>query len=341
MSVRPPPGHSGLESLSFGAVPSLFSTEVSTALVEVEEELERLSASANPLALEASRYIFGKKGKRLRPALVLIMEMLCGPRREEDVRVASLVELLHAASLVHDDIVDRAETRRGRRTVHARWGPNVTVLIGDYLYIRAIGLALSSAHERVIEILTGVSERMIEGELDEYAASGGDLSEERYLDIISKKTASLFEACGRLGAVLAEAAPRQEEDLAAFGLNLGLAFQVRDDLLDLVGDEKELGKPILSDIREGRMTLPLIHAAVSRDTRARESVLGLLGRPAISRAERHAFLEALERAGSLSYASDKARDYARSAVDRLAGFPESPSKKMLAAVADFVVSRNC
>lgn len=341
MSVRLPPDRAGLESSAFGVVPPLFSTEISAALVEVEDELVRLSTSANPLAFEAGRYIFEKKGKRLRPALVLLAEMLCGPRREEDVRVASLVELLHAASLVHDDIVDRAETRRGRRTVHARWGPNITVLIGDYLYIRTIGLALRSAHGRVIEILTGVSELMIEGELDEYAASGCAVSEERYLDIISKKTASLFEACGRLGAVLAGAAPEQEEDLAAFGLNLGLAFQVRDDLLDLVGDERELGKPVLSDIREGRMTLPLIHAAGIRDARARESVFGLLGRQAISRAERSAFLETLERAGSLSYASDRARDYARRAYDRLAGFPESPPKKMLAAVADFVVSRNC
>jgi octaprenyl-diphosphate synthase len=341
MSVSPRSSQAGLEALAFGLVPPLFAAEIQAALVEVEKELELMSTSANPLALEASRYIFEKKGKRLRPALVLLAEMLFGSRRAEDVRVASLVELLHAASLVHDDIVDRAETRRGRQTVHARWGPNVTVLLGDYLYIRTIGLALGSAHERVIGILTGVSERMIEGELDEYAASGNTLSEERYLDIITKKTASLFEACARLGAVLAGAAPQQEEALAAFGLNLGLAFQVRDDLLDLVGDEKELGKPVLSDISEGRMTLPLIHAAGSRDARARESVLGLFGRKAISRPDRVALLEALERTGSLSYASDRARDYARRAVGCLAGFPDSPAKKMLTAIADFVVSRNC
>jgi len=200
--------------------------EIRADLDRVEDRLESWSRSANPLTAEISRYVLRKKGKRLRPALVLLTSRLFSPGSEESVFLASLVELLHTASLIHDDIVDNAGVRRGRKSVHAKWGPNITVLLGDYLYIKSIGLSLQSRHERVIRLLADVSARMIEGELDEYALAGDlRITEGQYRGIVENKTAVLFGACCRIGAILGLASPEEEESVAAYGLNLGLTFQ--------------------------------------------------------------------------------------------------------------------
>ena len=174
--------------------------------------------------------------------------------------MSSLIEAIHTASLIHDDIIDKSEVRRGRESVHARWGPNITVLLGDYLYIKSIGLSLQSPHRQIIGILTDVSARMIEGELNEYYLSGHlDLSENDYLDILDKKTASLFEASCLIGGILGNASEEDERSVSEYGKNLGISFQIIDDLLDYTGEEKTLGKPILADLSEGRITLPLIY----------------------------------------------------------------------------------
>jgi len=230
--------------------------EIKPDLNRVEEQLEAWSRVTNPLTAEVSRYVLRKKGKRLRPALVLLTARLFQATDEEAVFLASLVELIHTASLIHDDIIDKADVRRGTESVHAKWGANVTVLLGDYLYIKSIGLSLESRHERIIRILADVSARMVQGELDEYARGGDlDLSEETYLGIIESKTAVLFAACCQVGAMLGQASPGGERDATEYGLNLGLCFQIVDDLLDFTGDERTLGKPILSDLAERRVTL--------------------------------------------------------------------------------------
>jgi octaprenyl-diphosphate synthase len=300
-----------------------------------------LVALGNPLTAEVSRYVLRKRGKRLRPALVLLTSRLFKAANDEGVFLAALVELIHTASLIHDDIIDKADLRRGTESVHAKWGPNITVLLGDYLYIKSIGLSLQSKHGRIIQLLADVSALMIEGELDEYAL-GGDLgiSEDRYLGIIEKKTAVLFSACCRIGAVLGQASPGEEGDVAEFGRNLGLSFQIVDDLLDITGDEKALGKPVLSDLAEGRLTLPLIHALQGNGRPHRDRISGLLRRKDISGEERDALLELLSASGALAYTNAKAREFSGRALEILGRFPDSGPQRALAALTRFVLNRN-
>ncbi|HPW18216.1 MAG TPA: polyprenyl synthetase family protein [Candidatus Aminicenantes bacterium] len=314
--------------------------EIRADLDRVEERLDSWSRSPNPLTAEISRYVLRKKGKRLRPALVLLAARLFSPGSEESVFLASLVELLHTASLIHDDIVDNAGVRRGKASVHAKWGPNITVLLGDYLYIKSIGLSLQSRHARVIRLLADVSARMIEGELDEYALAGDlRVTEEQYRAIIESKTAVLFGACCRIGAILGLASPEEEEAVAAYGLNLGLTFQVVDDLLDLGGDPAVLGKPVLADLAEGRITLPLIRALQTGGRAERERIKALVGRRDVPAPERRALLDALAAGDAFEYARGRAVEYAEKSLEAIEPFPESPTRETLIRLALFGLTR--
>ncbi len=314
--------------------------DIRADLDRVEERLESWSRSTNPLTAEISGYVLGKKGKRLRPALVLLTSRLFSPGSEESVFLASLVELLHTASLIHDDIVDNAGHRRGTESVHAKWGPNITVLLGDYLYIKSIGLSLRSRHERITRLLTDVSALMIEGELDEFARSGDPaITEAQYLEIVGNKTAALFEVCCRIGAILGPASAEEEEAVAAYGRNLGLAFQIVDDLLDFTGDAAILGKPVLSDLREGRITLPLIRAFGPAGGNGAERVRGLVGRKDLSDEEVRAALDGLAGAGAFAYAEARARQFAERALEAVAPFPDTAAKRSLLRLAVFSLRR--
>jgi octaprenyl-diphosphate synthase len=313
---------------------SLLYKDIRSDLDRVEDRLESWSRSANPLTAEISGYVLRKKGKRLRPALVLLTSRLFSPGSEESVFLASLVELLHTASLIHDDIVDNAGVRRGKESVHTKWGPNITVLLGDYLYIKSIGLSLQSRHERVIRLLADVSARMIEGELDEYALSGDlRISEAQYLGIVENKTAVLFGACCRIGAILGLASPEEEEAVAAFGLNLGKTFQIVDDLLDFTGDARVLGKPTLTDLAEGRITLPVIQALKTGGRAGRQRIKALVGRKDISADERRALLEELAGGGAFDHALDRAREFAERSLEVIQPFPETGPRETLIRLA--------
>ncbi len=314
--------------------------EIRSDLDRVEDRLESWSRSANPLTAEVSRYVLRKKGKRLRPALVLLTSRLFSPGSEESVFLASLVELIHTASLIHDDIVDNAGVRRGSESVHSKWGPNITVLLGDYLYIKSIGLSLQSRHDRVIRLLADVSARMIEGELDEYALAGdARITEGQYLNIVENKTAVLFAACCRIGAILGLASPEEEDAVAAFGLNLGKTFQIVDDILDLTGDPDILGKPVLSDLAEGRITLPLIRALKAEGRSDRERIKSLIGRKDISAEERRELQGILAGSGALDHAGLKAREFAETSLEFISRFPDSTPRETLIRLAVFVLAR--
>ncbi|MGZ5439694.1 MAG: polyprenyl synthetase family protein [Candidatus Aminicenantales bacterium] len=315
--------------------------EIRSDLDRVEDRLESWSRSSNPLTAEISGYVLRKKGKRLRPALVLLTSRLFSLGSEESVFLASLVELLHTASLIHDDIVDNAGVRRGKESVHTKWGPNITVLLGDYLYIKSIGLSLQSRHERVIRLLADVSARMVEGELDEYARSGDlKITEGQYLDIVENKTAVLFGACCRIGAILGLASPEEEEAVATYGLNLGKTFQIVDDLLDVTGDARVLGKPVLSDLGEGRITLPLIRALESGGRAGRDRVKSLVGRKDISGEERRELVAALDAGGALDYATGRAREFAEKSLEAINPFPDTTPRETLIRLAVFGLLRN-
>ncbi len=317
------------------------SRTVQADLDRVEEQLDAWSRSVNPLTAEVSRYVLRKRGKRLRPSLVLLVSRLFEADRNEAVFLASIVELLHTASLIHDDIVDKADTRRGVDSVHTKWGANITVLLGDYLYIKSIGLSLNALHGQVIRILADVSARMIEGELGECAVSGDlGITESQYLQILENKTAALFSACCRIGALLGGAGPDEERDLGEYGRMIGLCFQIIDDLLDITGDEAAMGKPVFSDLGEGRITLPLIRGLDGNGRRHRDRIAGLLQRKDLSRDEKAWLLEALSSDGALSYTRAKAQEYADKAVSFLSRFPRSDARDALTLVPQFFLSRN-
>src|SRR5438128_4636985 len=226
----------------------------------VDIEFVRHVESQVDLIPKIGRYIQTSGGKRVRPAVLLMAARLCGYAGERAVRYAAVVEFIHTATLVHDDIIDDSELRRGRLAVHSRWGNDITVLLGDYLYIKSMALALTHDALEIIRLLCDVTLRMIEGELYQLTKNGdADISEDEHFDIIRRKTAYLFGGCAQIGGMLGQVNSEQERALREYGFNLGIAFQLVDDLLDFTGDLTALGKPVGADLREGKMTLPLIH----------------------------------------------------------------------------------
>ena len=309
-------------------------------LERVEFRLAELGRSDNPLIGEINDYLFAQGGKRLRPALLTFCARLYGDGDSDAVFWAALVETIHTASLVHDDIIDRTDLRRGHETVHARWGPNITVLLGDHLYIHAINQALRTRRWEMIEILAEASGAMIEGELLEYAVSGDPgLDEKRYFEILTKKTASLFAASCRIGGLLGGADARAAGSLAEFGTHLGLAFQLIDDLLDFTGHPAELGKPIMTDLREGRITLPVIYALRRLEEPDRKELAARV-------ASRDRDLGTIQRvhaavlsSGAISEALAKAEEFTVRAKAVLSEIPPSAAAQSLARLADFVLQR--
>jgi octaprenyl-diphosphate synthase len=313
---------------------------VRTELDEVERHIQSWAASTNPLIAEVGRYLFQDRGKRLRPAVLLLSARVAGYRGPEAPFLAALIEVIHTASLIHDDIIDNAATRRGRESVHAKWGPNITVLLGDFLFIKSIGLSLRASETRIIHILADLSARMIEGELTEYYYSRKiDITEGQYLDIVDMKTASLFSAASQIGAVLGRLVPERESDLMDVGRNFGLAFQIIDDLLDYEGQEGLLGKPVLSDLAEGRITLPLIHALNGHSGDGSRRLAEIVERKDLDEAARKGVLEILRQRGSLDYAFARAEDYAGNARTLLSSFPASSERDALMDVAGFILER--
>jgi len=228
-------------------------------LVLVEEELARQSAGAFEPVSEITSYLLGGGGKRLRPALLLLCNAYTGRRSAGAIRLAAVVELLHSATLIHDDVIDSADTRRGRPSANSRWGNHRSVLAGDWLYMQSFQMALEERKFRILDVLIDLTQKMVEGELIQLAKIGRiDVTEEDALRLATYKTACLFSGCARLGAVLGGFEGADEEALADYGRYAGLAFQLVDDLLDFTASTEQLGKPVLSDLKEGKVTLPLI-----------------------------------------------------------------------------------
>lgn len=314
--------------------------DIQEDLQKVEEHLRFFVQSPNKLISEIGSYLFQKSGKRIRPALLLLCSKMLGYQGQEHIPMSILVETIHTASLIHDDIIDNSQMRRGRESVHARWGPNITVLLGDYLYIKSIGLSLKSKHRQIIHILTDTSAKMIEGELYEYYVSGNiNLSEKDYLNIINKKTASLFSASSRIGAILGGASKKDEKWLLDFGENLGMSFQIIDDLLDFTGDEKMLGKPILSDLNEGRITLPLIYTLNHDGEENRKLMSELLKERNPSKKSREKILEIINSNGALDYTYKKAEEFSRRSQEIISQFPPSIHRDTLNFFSDYILTR--
>src|SRR5580692_6719366 len=229
-------------------------------LEKVDREFGRHVQSQIDLIPKIGQYIQTSGGKRMRPALLLMASRLSGYEGDRAIVYAAVVEFIHTATLVHDDIIDGSDLRRGRLAVHSRWGNDITVLLGDYLYIKSMAIALTHDERDIIRLLCDVTLRMIEGELYQLTKNGdAGITEDEHFDIIRRKTAYLFGGCAQIGGMLGTISKEQEAALQEYGFNLGIAFQLVDDLLDFTGDAAALGKPIGADLREGKMTLPLIH----------------------------------------------------------------------------------
>ena len=315
--------------------------DISKDLRDVEEKLKLFTMSPNKIISEISTYLFQSSGKRIRPALLILCAKLSGYKGKEHIVMSSLVETIHTASLLHDDIIDNSEVRRGRESVHSRWGPNITVLLGDYLYIKTINHSLESKHKQIVQILTDISSKMIEGELDEYYVSWNlDIDENDYLDIINKKTASLFSASCRIGGILGMASEEEENALAEFGTNLGMIFQIVDDLLDYIGDEHTMGKPVLSDLREGRITLPLIYTLNNDGQENRKRITKLLKGKELNTASLDQILNIVRSNGALDYSKKKAQEYSVHSKTLIQKMPPSIYRDALSLFPDYILNRN-
>jgi octaprenyl-diphosphate synthase len=307
----------------------------------VEREFARHVQSQVALIPTMGKYIQSSGGKRIRPAVLLMAARMSGYSGEHGALYASIVEFIHTATLVHDDIIDASELRRGRQAAHSRWGNDVTVLLGDFLYIKAMSLALTQDSLDFIRLLCDVTLRMIEGELYQLTKNGVvDLSEDEHLDIIRRKTAYLFAGSAKIGGMLGTATREQLEALWDYGFNIGMAFQLVDDLLDFTGDEIVIGKPVGGDLREGKMTLPVIHLLSSGDARGEALVRKIVAEQDASIEEWRELRALLVEARSVDYAYRLAGTYVEAAKKALCQFPASTERDALMYLPDYVVSRD-
>ena len=311
-------------------------------LLQVEQELSRQSAAAYQPVSEITSYLLGGGGKRLRPALLLLCYGYAKGRKQSRsaIRLAAVVELLHSATLIHDDVIDSADTRRGRPSANSRWGNHRSVLAGDWLYMQSFQIALAERNFHVLDILIDLTQKMVEGELIQLSKIGRlDVTEEDALRLATYKTACLFSGCARLGAVLGGFDEKHEQALADYGRYAGLAFQLVDDLLDFTASSEQLGKPALSDLKEGKVTLPLIYAMQNGHREARELVARVLEEQEFHSVQPQKLVALVRDSGALDRARNLAHDYARRAKACINGNGESEYARALLTVPDFILER--
>src|SRR6478735_3131561 len=310
-------------------------------LEAVEREFARQVQSQVHVIPEIGNYLLKSGGKRVRPAVLVMSARLCGYSGPRAVLNAAVVEFIHTATLVHDDIIDDADVRRGRKAAHSQWGNDVTVLAGDFLYIKSMAMALSQDTLDIVRMLCDVTLRMIEGEIYQLTKNGiVDLSEDEHFEIIRRKTAYLFAGSARIGGMLGPGTNTEQEDaLWDYGLNIGMAFQLVDDLLDFTGEEDALGKPVGGDLREGKMTLPVIHLLASGDARAEILIRKIVNERSATMDEWRELRNLLAQHRSIEYARRTASDFVETAKAALGIFPASAERDALMYLPDYVLSR--
>jgi octaprenyl-diphosphate synthase len=308
-------------------------------LAAIEREFGRDTVSNVGAITEIGEYLRGGGGKRIRPMLLLLSSKLFTYDGRGAIRLGAVVEIIHTATLVHDDIIDEAQTRRGRPAANTQWGNSKCVLAGDWLYMQAFKIAVQERNFRILDTLIDLTQQMVEGELLQMEKLGQLVSLDEYFDLIFRKTACLFSVCMRMGAILAGAGAEQEEKLAQYGRDLGMAFQIVDDVLDLTASEGVLGKPVASDLREGKVTMAVIHALkrCTADEHAQiETVIRERGFDSVTHEQ---ILAILNRYGSLEAASAHAAQYAQLARNSICSFPDNEIKRALLWAPEFVVAR--
>ncbi len=308
-------------------------------LAAIEREFGRDTVAGVQAITEIGEYLRAGGGKRIRPALLLLSSKLFDYQGRGAVKLGAVVEIIHTATLVHDDIIDEAQTRRGRPAANTQWGNSKCVLAGDWLYMQAFKVAVQERNFRILDALIDLTQQMVEGELLQMEKLGKLVSLEEHFDLIYRKTACLFSVCMRLGGILGGAATEQEESLAQYGRDLGMAFQIVDDVLDLTASESVLGKPVASDLREGKVTMAVIHALGRCTPREREGIETVLRERAFDSVTHKEITNILERYGSLEAAYDRAAQYAALARNAICSFPDNEIKGVLLRMPEFVTAR--
>jgi octaprenyl-diphosphate synthase len=308
-------------------------------LAAIEREFGRDTVAGVEAITEIGEYLRGGGGKRIRPALLLLSAKLFNYQGRGAIRLGAVVEIIHTATLVHDDIIDEAQTRRGRPAANTQWGNSKCVLAGDWLYMQAFKIAVQERNFRILDTLIDLTQQMVEGELLQMEKLGKLISLDEHFDLIYRKTACLFSVCMRMGGILGGATREQEESLGQYGHDLGMAFQITDDVLDLTASENVLGKPVASDLREGKVTMAVIHALERCTPIERKQIETVLRERTFDGVAHAEILEILEKYGSLEAANVRALRFAEMARNAICSFPDSEIKRALLWAPEFVVAR--
>ncbi|HVO60040.1 MAG TPA: polyprenyl synthetase family protein [Terriglobales bacterium] len=308
-------------------------------LAAIEREFGRDTVSNVPAITEIGEYLRAGGGKRIRPLLLLLSSKLFNYEGRGAVRLGAVVEIIHTATLVHDDIIDEAQTRRGRPAANTQWGNSKCVLAGDWLYMQAFKIAVQERNFRILDTLIELTQQMVEGELLQMEKLGKLLSLQEHFDLIYRKTACLFSVCMRMGGILGRATQEEEDRLAQYGRHLGMAFQIVDDVLDLTASESILGKPVASDLREGKVTMAVIHALERCEPAEKKRIETILRDRAFNGVTHSDVLDILNRYRSVEAANARAAEYADSARNALCQFPDSEIKRALLWAPEFVIAR--
>src|SRR5438128_6448966 len=308
-------------------------------LAAIEREFGRVTVAGVEASTEIGEYLRGGGGKRIRPALLLLSSKLFNYQGRGAVKLGAVVEIIHTATLVHDDIIDEARIRRGRPAANTQWGNSKCVLAGDWLYMQAFKIAVQERNFRILDTLIDLTQQMVEGELLQMEKLGKLISLDEHFDLIYRKTACLFSVCMRMGGILGGATREQEESLAQYGHDLGMAFQLVDDVLDLTASVSVLGKPVASDLREGKVTMAVVHALERCTPEERKLVETVLRERAFISVRHEQILAMLQRYGSVEVAMARAQEYSEAARKSICSFPDSEIKRALLWAPDFVVGR--
>jgi len=284
-------------------------------------------------------YVRSRSGKMIRPGLVLLTGCCCGNITDEHIRVAAIIEMIHDATLLHDDVIDQGKRRRGQPTINSLWGNESAVLMGDFLFSRVFKLCAEIKPE-LTKVIAAAAVRLCEGELKQIIQrQNWQLSESEYIDVITEKSAVLFSSCCSIGAILAQASESQVRSLSEFGLNAGIAFQITDDLLDIVGDENVTGKNSGNDLNQCKLTLAVIHLLRTVDGTEKDAMINSYLEGKKTKQDRIRFAEILNRSGSLEYAHTRAREFVDNAIQALDGFEENDTKDALIETVKFMANR--
>ena len=308
-------------------------------LEAVEREFGRDTVSSVPAITDIGEYLRAGGGKRIRPALLLLSAKLFDYTGRGAIRLGAVVEMIHTATLVHDDIIDEARTRRGRPAANTKWGNSKCVLAGDWLYMQSFKIAVQERNFRILDVLIELTQQMVEGELLQMEKLGRLITLDEHFDLIHRKTACLFSTCTRLGAIISGASAENEEKLARYGRSLGMAFQLVDDVLDLTASEDVLGKPVASDLREGKATMAVIHALARCTPKEKALIQTVLDERAFQSVTHDQILSILNRYDSLEAATARAHEYAADACTAICDLPDSEFKRALLWAPEFVVAR--